>query len=248
MRATLSILVTGGSSGIGRAIAERLAKPGSDVFIAYHSNDDAASEAAEKIRQRGASAHLLKADMGSLGDIRMIIDRIRQHTDHLDVIVHAAATAISGRTIDIPGEELNGAIARNGTSIVHVAREALPLLRPGSSIIYVTSKGSERALKDYGALGGPKALGEHMMRYLATELAGRGVRVNSISPGPLETEARRQMFPDTWKTRLADQIALNPSGRGLAFDDIANIVELMVDPRFTMVQGQVITIDGGLTL
>lgn len=74
------------------------------------------------------------------------------------------------------------------------------------------------------------------------------MRVNSISPGPLDTEARRQMFPDTWKTRLADQDALNPSGRGLAFDYIANIVELMVDPRFTMVQGQVITIDGGLTL
>ncbi|TFC80557.1 SDR family oxidoreductase [Cryobacterium sp. TMS1-20-1] len=244
----MAVLITGGSKGIGRAIAGRLAQPGMDVFLSYHSDDTEALLAADEIRALGAVPHLVKADMGSLADIEAMIRRITQLTDNLDVIVHAAAMAISGRITEIDGKSLDNAVATNGTSIVHIVREALPLLRPGASIIFVTSKGAERALTGYGALGGPKALGEHLVRYLATELAGRGIRVNSISPGPLDTDARRRMFPDTWQSRLVDQTRANPSGRGVEFDDVANIVELICDPRFTMVQGQVFTIDGGLTL
>lgn len=245
----MSVLITGGTSGIGLEIALGLANPGRDIFLNYHSNVTAAEEAADQLRKVGAVPHLLKADLGSLEDIRHLSRQVRHLVPSLDVIVHAAASAVTGRLLDVTGEELNKAIATNGSSLVHLVRECNGLLNSGASVIYVTSKGSEKALRNYGPLGGPKAMAEQMMRYLATELAPRGVRVNAISPGPVDTEARRRMFPGTWEQRLRDQAELTPAGRTLGPGDLAGLVQLMVDPRFSvMVQGQVITIDGGLTL
>jgi enoyl-[acyl-carrier protein] reductase III len=244
----MAICVTGGSSGIGRAIAERFAVPGAEVFVNYHADEEAAAEAAAAIAARGASAHLIKADVGEAAGIRAVVDAVAAKTDRLDQLVHAAGLAVSGRLIDIDAATLDRAVAVNGTSFGHLVREALPLLGEGSSVFFVTSAGSTRALANYGALGAPKALAEHMARYLATELAPRGIRVNCISPGPLDTTARRRMFPDTWEERLVEQTAANPCGRALTFDDVAGVVELMAHADFQMTVGQVITIDGGLTL
>jgi enoyl-[acyl-carrier protein] reductase III len=244
----VSICVTGGSSGIGRAIAERFAAPGVDVFLNYHSDDEAANEAAEAVAVKGGVPHLIKADVGEVDGIREVVAAVSAQTDRLDQLVHAAGLAVSGRLIDLDAETLDRAVAVNGTSFGHLVREALPLLGAGSSVFFITSAGSTRALANYGALGAPKALAEHLARYLATELAPLGIRVNSISPGPLDTTARRRMFPDTWKERLEAQVEASPSGRALTFDDVAGVVELMAHEDFRMAIGQVVTIDGGLTL
>jgi enoyl-[acyl-carrier protein] reductase III len=244
----MAVCVTGGSSGIGRAIAERLARPGTDVFLNYHSDDDAAVEAAAAIEARGAVPHLVKSDIGTLDGVRVLAATMAERAERLDQLIHAAAMAVTGRLLELDAETLDAAVATNGTSLVHLVRESLPLLGPGSSVFFVTSSGSRRAIAEYGALGAPKALAEHTVRYLATEVASRGIRVNSISPGPLDTAARRSMFPDTWEERLNTQNEANPSGRSLRFEDVADVVELMSQPGFAMVQGQVVSIDGGLSL
>ncbi len=244
----MAICITGGSSGIGRAIAERFAGPGVEVFINYHADDEAAGEAAAAIAARGGEPHLIKADIGTAEGIGAIVEAVGAVTDRLDQLVHAAGMAISGRLIDLDAATLDRAVAVNGTSFGHLVREALPLLGEGSSVFFVTSAGSTRALPNYGALGAPKALAEHLARYLASELAPRGIRVNCISPGPLDTTARRRMFPDTWEERLEQQVAATPGGRALTFEDVAGVVELMAHEDFRMTFGQVVTIDGGLTL
>ena len=244
----MSVCVTGGTSGIGRAIAERLARPGADVFLNYRSNQVAAKEAAKSIEDLGAIPHLIQADVGTVAGVQHLAQEISSVTDHLTVMVHAAAMAAPGSLLDMSADVLDQAVATNGTSLAHLVRESRHLYGQGSNIVFVTSAGSSRALKDYGALGAPKALAEHFARYLAVELAADGIRVNCVSPGPLDTEARRRMFPDTWEARLAAQSSANPSGRGLEFDDVAGVVELLCRREFDMVQGQVITVDGGLTL
>lgn len=244
----MPICVTGGSSGIGRAIAERLARPGDHAFLNYHADDGAAAEAAEALAAKGAVPHLVKADIGTVDGVRELVAAVAAVVDRLDQLVHAAGMAVTGRLIDMDAETLEAAVRTNGTSFAHLVREALPLLGDGSSVFFVTSAGSTRALANYGALGAPKALAEHLARYLATEVAERGIRVNCISPGPLDTTARRRMFPDSWEERLVAQTEANPSGRAVEFEDVASVVELMADPRYRMVQGQVVTIDGGLTL
>lgn len=245
----MSICVIGGSSGVGRAVAERFAAPGVDVFVNYHSDDAAAAEAAAAIEAAGGTPHVIKADIGTLKGVREVVSVVAAEVDRLDQLVHAAATAVPGEVIEIEGEALDAAVRTNGTALAHVVREALPLLGEGSSVLFVTSAGSWKALPGYGGLGAPKALAEHLARYLAREVAPRGARVNCISPGPLDTTARRGMFPDTWEERLEMQREQTPAGRTVRIEEIADAVELLSRPAFAMMQGQVVlTIDGGLTL
>ena len=104
---------------------------------------------------------------------------------------------MTGPLLEIEPEELEKAIAVNGLALVNLVREALPLMGEGSTVFYVSSRGARFVIPNYGALGTAKALGEHVVRYLAREAAPRGVRVITVAPGAVDTAAFRAMFPDT---------------------------------------------------
>lgn len=244
----MAICVTGGSSGLGRAIAERFAHPGNDVFINYHSDDAAARDAAAAVEARGATSHLLKVDVTSADGARELMAAVAERTTRLDQLVHAAAKTVSGPLLECPPDELDDAIRLNGTTLVHLVREALPLLGEGSTVFFLSSRGARRVIPNYGSLGTAKALSEHLVRYLAVEVAPRGVRVNSIAPGAVDTTAFRAMFPDNWAERLAAAAKANPTGRGVELSDAADVVEALSRPEFSMVSGQMIAVDGGVSL
>jgi len=244
----VAICVTGGSSGLGRAIAERFAAPGVDVFLNYHANDEAAREAAEAVQARGARVHVVKADVGTEEGIAELMGTVRGEVARLDQLVHCAAKAVTGPLLEIDPRTLADSIAVNGLALVSLVREALPVLGEGSSVFFLTSRGARVVVPNYGALGTAKALAEHTVRYLAVELAPRGIRVNSVSPGAVDTTAFRSMFPDTWQQRLEGAAKANPSGRGITVGEAADLVELLSRPECAMVQGQVITVDGGAAL
>ncbi|MFN8163375.1 MAG: SDR family oxidoreductase [Solirubrobacterales bacterium] len=244
----MAICVTGGSSGLGRAIAERFARTGTDVFINYHANDEAAGDARAAVEAAGGIPHLVKADVGTPEGARELMDSVGERVDRLDQLVHCAAKALTGPLLEARPEELEQAIAVNGLALVNLAREALPLLGEGSTVFYVSSRGARFVIPNYGSLGTAKALGEHIVRYLARELAPRGVRALTVAPGAVDTAAFRAMFPDTWEERLAAAAKANPMGRGVSGEDCAALVEILANPELTMVQGQTITADGGASL
>lgn len=244
----VAICITGGSSGLGRAIAERFARGGAEVFINYHADDEAAAEALAAVEAAGGSGHLIKADVGSVEGARELMRAVAEKVDRLDQLVHCAAKALPGPLLEADPEQLERALAVNGLALVNLTREALPLLGQGSTVFYVSSRGARFVIPDYGALGTAKALGEHLVRYLARELAPRGVRVLTVAPGSVDTAAYRAMFPDSWEERLAASAAANPMGRGVSGEDCAALVEMLADPELTMVQGQTITADGGASL
>jgi enoyl-[acyl-carrier protein] reductase III len=244
----MAICVTGGSSGLGRAIAERFARSGTDVFINYHADDAAAAEAVAAVEAAGGIPHLVKADVGTLAGVEELMGTVRDNVDRLDQLVHAAAKAVNGPLLGIEPAELEKAIAVNGLALVNLVREALPVMGEGSTVFYVSSRGARFVIPNYGALGTAKALGEHVVRYLAREAAPRGVRVLTVAPGAVDTAAFRSMFPETWEERLAAAAEANPMGRGVSVEDCAALVEMLADPELTMVQGQTITADGGASL
>lgn len=244
----MAILVTGGSSGLGRAIAERFARDGNDVFVNYHANDAAAAEAEAAIAATGGTPHLIKADVGTLAGVREVIEVVREHTDRLDQLVHCAAKAVNGPLLDLDPEELRESVIVNGLALVDLIREAGPLLGEGSAVFYLSSRGGRFVIPEYGALGTAKALGEHVVRYLAKELGPRGIRVLTVAPGAVDTAALRAMFPDTYEERLAAAAATNPLGRGVELDDAAALIEALCESQLGMVNGQTITVDGGLSL
>ncbi|MFN8216031.1 MAG: SDR family oxidoreductase [Solirubrobacterales bacterium] len=244
----MAICITGGSSGLGRGIAERFARTGADVFINYHSNDTAADEAAAAVEAAGGHAHLVKVDVGTAAGCAELIAAVAEKVDRLDQLVHGAARAQTGALLEMDSADLRESIAVNGIALVDLVREALPLMGRGGTVFYLTSRGARFVIPNYGSLGVAKALGEHIVRYLARECAPHGVRVMSVSPGAVDTAAFRAMFPDTWEERLAAAAAANPMGRGVTVEDCAALVEMLADPELEMVQGQTIATDGGASL
>lgn len=244
----MAIVVTGGSSGIGRAIAEHFAAPGVDVVVNYANDQAAADETAAAIEAKGGKPLVVRADMGTLDGIRTLAEAVRSEVGKVDQLVHSAASTASGPLLGLDPEAYEQSIRVNGTALVHLCRELGDLLDRGSTVFYVTSRGARYVIPGYGSLGTAKALAEHVVRYLAVELAPRGIRVNSISPGAVDTKAFRNMFPDTYEQRLAAAAAANPSGRGLRIEECGALVELLASPACEMVTGQTVTIDGGASL
>ena len=244
----MTVLVTGGSSGIGRAVAEHWGSLGHDVVVNFHSDDAAAAETARLVTAAGGTPHLVKADVGTADGVASIADAVRGLTDSLDLYVHCAALAVTGRALEIDPVQLARAIAVNGTSLVPLTQSLLPVLQRGSSLVYVSSRGARSYVPSYVALGPTKSLGEALVRYLAVELAPRGVRANTVAAGPLDTPAFRTMFGDLAQTRLDAAAAANPSGRGLTVADVVGAVAWVASPEAAMVQGQTVMVDGGLSL
>lgn len=244
----MTILVTGGSSGIGRAIAEHWARLGHEVFVNYHQNEAAANDTLRAIDAAGGRGVLVKADIGTQTGVDAVVAAVREATDHLDLYVHCAALAVKGGALTIDPVLLARAIAVNGTSLVSLTQGLLPVLKRGSSVVYISSQGARAVVPSYVALGPTKSLGEALIRYLAKELAPRGVRANTIAAGPLDTPAFRAVFGDQSDARLEKAAAANPAGRAVAFDDVVGAVELVAAPGAGMVQGQTIRVDGGLYL
>jgi enoyl-[acyl-carrier protein] reductase III len=244
----MAILITGGSSGLGRGIAERFARDGNDVFVNYHANDEAAAEAEAAISAAGGTPHLIKADIGTVEGVRETIVAVREHADRLDQLVHCAAKAVNGPLLDLDPQELRESVIVNGLALVDLVRESGDLLGEGSNVFYLSSRGGRFVIPEYGALGTAKALGEHVVRYLAKELAPRGIRTITIAPGAVDTAALRAMFPDSYQDRLAAAAKANPLGRGVELEDAAALVEALCSKDLEMVNGQTITVDGGLSL
>ena len=244
----MAIAVTGGTKGIGLAIALRFSQPGNDVFVNYHSDEAAAALAVRRIEERGATAHAVRADVGTPGGVRRLMAAVAERVDRLDQLVHCAVRVVPGPALDADPEAFAAAVHLNGTTLHHLVQAALPLLQSGSTVFYISSRGGRAVLPGYASVGVAKALGESLVRYLATELAPRGVRINAVAPGAVDTEAFRAVFGAASEDVLAQSVATNPSGRMVTDDDYTALVEFLSRPEAAMIQGQVIFVNGGQNL
>jgi enoyl-[acyl-carrier protein] reductase III len=242
---TRAVLITGGTKGIGLAIAERLAGPGVQVYLNYRQDQAAADRAVARLADLGATARAIRADVATPTGARALLAEVAKTTDRLDVIVHGAVTVLVGPLLEMDGDALADAITVNGTSLVFLVQAARPLLGRGTSVVFLSSRGSRQVVPAYGAIGAGKALAEAFMRYMVPELAPIGVRINCVAPGTLDTEAIRTLFGDQTDAFLASEQAGNPSGRNITHDDYTGLVAFLAGPDAAMIQGQVIFVNGG---
>jgi enoyl-[acyl-carrier protein] reductase III len=244
----MSVLVLGGSRGIGRAIAVGLAGPGVEVFINYFGPDDEAKESKRLVEEQGGRAVLVPGDISTPEGAAAIIARVAAETDQIDTLVHCAVLTVSGPILGADPVKFRQAVEVNAMSLLYAVQSALPLLGAGSSVIYLSSRGARLALKDYASVGAPKAMAEAFVRYMAVELARIGARANVVSPTAQDTAAFRDIFPNDAEARLAEAAKKSPSARAVGLDDIVDVVRFLASPAASMVQGQVIVLDGGSTL
>ena len=234
-------LVTGGSRGIGKAIALRLAREGaSTVAIGYFRADAAAEETANEIRALGAEPLLVRGNITS--------SRVAEQVDALgplDVLVHNAATGVIRPALETEDKHWDWTLNANARALLALTRVAAPAMPRGSSIVAISSLGSVRVLENYSLVGTSKAALEALVRYLAVELGPRGIRVNAVSAGVVETGALEH-FPN--RDEMLASGARNPAGRLVTPEDLAGVVAFLCSPEAEMIRGQTVVIDGGWSL
>jgi NAD(P)-dependent dehydrogenase (short-subunit alcohol dehydrogenase family) len=241
----MSILITGGTKGIGLAIARRFAKPGHKIFLNYLRDKRAADTAVGVLRTSGADVFAFQGDVSTPAGTQKLLAQVARETTELRLIVHCAVRVLVGAILTADPVAFAEAITLNGTSLVFLVQAARPLLTRGTSIIFLSSRGSRQVVQNYGAIGAGKALAEALVRYLVPELAPLGVRINCVAPGTLDTEAVRNLFGQGTDAFLAQEAAGNPSGRNISHDDYVGLVEFLAGSEAQMIQGQVIFVNGG---
>jgi enoyl-[acyl-carrier protein] reductase III len=236
----VTVFVSGGSRGIGRAIALRFARDGADrVAIGYLRNDRAAEETAAELRALGAEPVLVRGNITServLGEVAAL--------GPLDVLVHNAATGVIRPALETEDKHWDWTLNANARALLQLARVAAPSMPEGSSIVAISSLGAQRVLENYVLIGTSKAALESLVRYLAVELAPR-IRVNAVSGGVVETGALEH-FPNREEMLAAGRA--NPVGRIVEPDDIAGAVAFLCSADAAMVRGQTLIVDGGFSL
>ncbi len=237
-----SVLVTGGSRGIGRAIALRLASLGARrVAIGYLRNDNAAEETAEELRAAGAEPVLVRGNVSS----ERVLEQVRD-LGPLAALVHNAATGVIRPALETEPKHWEWTLTANARALLDLARAAAPSMPRGSTIVGISSLGSTRVLDNYVLVGTSKAALESIVRYLAVELAPSGIRVNAVSAGVVETGALEH-FPNREQMLEAGR-SRTPAGRLVEPDDVAAAVAFLCSPGADMIRGHTLVVDGGFSL
>jgi len=239
-------LITGGSRGIGRAITLKLAAEGADVIINYFRKRSTAEITAQEARDKGVAAHIIRANVGEPDKIDSMFDEIEAKFGRLDILVNNAASGVARSALDLDSKGWDWTMDINARAFLLCAQRAARLMRNGGKMVSISSLGSRLVMPIYTAVGVSKAALEALTRYLAIELAPRGICVNGVAAAAVETEALKIYTADKGLPQLSWQTT--PAGRMVQPEDIANLVAFLCSDQSAMIRRQIIVIDGGVSL
>ena len=236
-------VVTGGDSGIGRAVAIAYAREGADVVISYLSEDSDAEEVAELVRKAGRTAVLVRGDVSKAEHCREIIDTTVQELGRVDVLVSNAAYQMSHEDIlEVSDEEFDYTFATNIHAMFYLVKAALPHMQPGSSIIGSSSVNSDMPSPDLAPYAATKAAIANFCASLAQMLGPKGIRVNSVAPGPIWTPLIPATMPPEKVESFGDSV---PLGRRGEPGELAPVYVLLASDDGSYVSGARIAVTGG---
>jgi enoyl-[acyl-carrier protein] reductase III len=236
-------LVTGASRGIGRAIALKLASAGCDVALVYHNSHEQAEEVCSAIRALGHRTLAIQADVSDPESLTEAFAAFRREFDHVDIVVSNAAIGVLRPALELTLKHWRRCMETNALALNLLAQGAVPLMRDGGRIIGISSLGASRAIPHYAFIGASKAALESVARSLAQELGPRGICVNTVSAGVVDTDALK-FFPNR-EQLLAESARRTPAGSALTPEDVANAVYLLCLPEASMIAGHTLVVDGG---
>ncbi len=236
-------VITGADSGIGRAVALAFAREGADVLIAYLNEHEDAKETARLVEEAGRKAVLMPGDLAEPAHCRAIVDRAVQEFGRIDVLVNNAAFQMTHDSLEeIPDDEWDYTFKVNITAMFHICKAAVKHMQPGSSIINTTSINSDNPKPTLLAYAATKGAIANFTAGLAQLLAEKGIRVNSVAPGPIWTPLIPSTMPPDQVESFGQQVPMKRPGQPA---EVAPVYVLLASNQASYISGARIAVTGG---
>lgn len=238
--------ITGAARGIGRATALKLAGAGCDIAAVYYNSHAEAEELCAAVRALGRRALAIQANVADPESVVEAFTAFRQEFDRVDIVVSNAAIGVLRPALEMTIKHWRRCLETNALALNLLAQQAAPLMTNGGRMVALSSLGASRAIPHYAFIGASKAALEALVRSLAQELGPRGIRVNTVSAGVVDTDAL-SYFPNR-EQLLAEYAQRAPAGPKLTPEDVANAIYLLCLPEAAMINGHTLVVDGGFCI
>jgi len=239
-------VITGGDSGIGRAVALAFAREGADVLIAYLNEHEDAKETARLVEEAGRKAVLVPGDIADPAHCRAIVDKAVQEFGRIDVLVNNAAFQMTRESLEeIPDEEWDYTFQVNITAMFHICKAAVKHMKPGSSIINTSSINSDKPKPTLLAYATTKGAIANFTAGLAQLLADKGIRANSVAPGPIWTPLIPSTMPPEEVESFGSQVPMKRAGQPV---EVAPVYVMLASDQASYISVVGIEVTGGLPI
>lgn len=242
------VLLTGGSGDIGRALCVEFARRGARVAFTYFSDHEGCAATEAAVAEVGGAAPVaLRCNLRDKdAPTEVVAQALEALGGGIDVLISNAASGVLRPAMELSAKHWQWTMDVNARAFLALTQAAVPHMAHGGRVMALTSTGSTRAIENYAAVGASKAALEALVRHLAMELGPRGITVNAISPGVVDTKALTH-FPN--REQLLQIAAMRtPNGRIATPEDVAQVAVFLASPLAAMVQGQTIAVDGGYSI
>ncbi len=239
-------LITGGSRGIGRATAIKLASHGADIAIAYYNSSDEAEVLVSELEKKGVRAKAFQVNVSDERSVKELFQAFKETFNSLDFLVSNAASGVLKPALEMSTKHFRWCMETNALALHHLVKTFKPVLNQGARVLALSSLGAIRAIPNYTFIGASKAALESLVRGLSLELASDGICVNVVSAGVVDTDALKH-FPNR-EQLLDDYQAHSLAERPLLPADVADSLYLLCLPEAKMIKGQTIFVDAGYSV
>ena len=243
-----TVIVTGGSRGMGKQLALRLGGEGANVVVNYRRDDEAAKETVGQVEQAGGTALAVQGDVSETDAVESLVAAAADRFGKIDVVVANAAASAFKPLSEIRGHHIARTMGITVQGFLDLARASAEHMPAGGRIVAVSGWDSFRVLPGHGLLGAAKAAMETIVKYFAIELSAQGITAVGVCPGPIDTDSFRFYAGEAWADYERQWLAMTPSGAYPTPEEVADVMLFLCSPRSAAINGQTIVVDGGLSV